>query len=168
MGVRSPLIGHFNVSNLLAALPFSVAEGIELDAATAALGAMPGVPGRMQRVDAGQPFAVVVDYAHTPHALAVVLDTLRGFTAGRLIAVFGAPGERERAKRPVMRCVAAARCDLVVLTDDDPRREDRLAIIEEIAAGARAAGLRDGESLLLRPNRDEAIQAGCAPSSMSP
>jgi len=135
--VRSPLIGRFNVSNLLAALAFAVAEGIDLDAAAAALGAMPGVPGRMRRVEAGQPFAVVVDYAHTPHALATVLDTLRALTPGRLIVVFGAPGERDHTKRPAMGRVAAARCDLVILTDDEPRGEERLSIIAQIAAGAR-------------------------------
>lgn len=140
--VRSSLIGRFNVSNLLAALAFAVAEGIDLDAAVAALAAMPGVPGRMRRVDAGQPFAVVVDYAHTPHALATVLDTLRGLTAGRLIVVFGAPGERDRAKRTVMGGIAAARCDLVILSDDDPRGENRLDIIAEIAAGARCRAAR--------------------------
>jgi len=157
--VRSPLLGRFNVSNLLAALAFAVAEEIELDAAAAALGAMPGVPGRMRRVDAGQPFAVVVDDAHTPHALATVLDTLRALTPGRLIVVFGALGERDRTKRPAMGRVAAARCDLVILTDDEPRGEDRLSIIAQIAAGARAAGLRDGDTLLLHPDRRAAIHA---------
>ena len=156
MDVHSPLIGRFNVSNLLAALAFAVTEGIEV-AAAAALGAMPGVPGRMRRVDAGQPFAVVVDDAHTPHALVTVLDTLRALTAGRLIVVFGAPGERDRTKRPAMGRVAAMRCDVVILTDDEPRGEDRLSIIAEIAAGARAAGLRDGDTLLLHPDRRAAI-----------
>ena len=87
----------------------------------------------------GQPYTVMVDYAHTPDSLAKVLDELRALTAGRLIAVFGAAGERDRLKRPVMGRLAAERCDVVVLTDEDPRLEDRRAIIEEIAAGARAA-----------------------------
>ncbi len=157
--LHSPLTGDFNVSNLLAALGFAVARSIPLDAAGRALGSLGGVPGRMQRVEAGQPFAVVIDFAHTPDALAKALDTLRAVTPppGRLIAVFGAPGERDRGKRPVMGRVAAERCDLVVLADDDPRGEDRHAIIEQIAAGARAAGLREGRTLLLRPDRRDAI-----------
>ena len=155
--VRSPMTGRFNVHNLLAALAFAVAQAIDLDAAAEALAAIPGVAGRMRRVDAGQPFTVVVDYAHTPDSLAKVLDELRAVTAGRLIAVFGAAGERDRGKRPQMGRIAAERCELVILTDEDPRLEDRLAIIEEIAAGARVAGARAGESLLLRPERREAI-----------
>jgi UDP-N-acetylmuramoyl-L-alanyl-D-glutamate--2,6-diaminopimelate ligase len=156
--VRSPLTGRFNVHNLLAALAFAVSQGIDPGAAAAALAAMPGVAGRMRRVDAGQPFTVVVDYAHTPDSLAKVLDELRAVTAGRLIAVFGAAGERDRGKRPHMGRIAAERCELVILTDEDPRLEDRLAIIEEIAAGAGAAGARAGESLLLCPERRAAIE----------
>jgi len=159
--LRSPLTGDFNVSNLLAALSFAVARSIPLDAAARALGTLGGVPGRMQRVEAGQPFAVVIDFAHTPDALAKALDALRAVTPppGRLIVVFGAPGERDRGKRPVMGRVAAERCDLVVLADDDPRGEDRHAIIAQIAAGARAAGLREGQTLLPRPDRRDAIAA---------
>jgi UDP-N-acetylmuramoyl-L-alanyl-D-glutamate--2,6-diaminopimelate ligase len=157
--VRSPMTGRFNVSNLLAALAYAVAQGIDVAAAAAALGTMRGVPGRMRRVDAGQTFTVVVDYAHTPDSLAKVLDELRPLTAGRLIAVFGAAGERDRGKRPALGRIAAERCDVVVLTDEDPRLEDRLAIIEEIAVGARAAGAHDGTNLLIHPDRREAIAA---------
>jgi len=162
--LRSPLTGDFNVSNLLAALSLAVARAIPLDAAARALGSLRGVPGRMQRVEAGQPFAVVIDFAHTPDALAKALDALRAVTPppGRLIVVFGAPGERDRTKRPAMGRVAAERCDLVVLADDDPRGEDRHAIIEQIAAGARAAGLREGQTLLLQPDRREAITTAMA------
>lgn len=138
--VETPLLGRFHVHNLLAALTFAVAQKIPLVEAAAALATMTGVPGRMRRVDAGQPYTVVVDYAHTPDALTKVLDDLRGLTRGRLIAVFGAPGERDRTKRPVMGRIAAARCDAVILTDDEPRGEDRHAIIEEIAVGARPPG----------------------------
>lgn len=160
--IRSPMTGRFNVSNLLAALAYAVSQGIDGDAAAEALGAVQGVPGRMRRVDAGQPFTVVVDYAHTPDSLAKVLDELRPLTAGRLIAVFGAAGERDRGKRPVMGRIAAERCDVTILTDEDPRLEDRLAIIEAIAAGARAAGAKDGASLLLHPDRREAIETAVA------
>lgn len=157
--VSSPMTGRFNVHNLLAALAVAVARGIDLDAVAGAFAAMPGVPGRMRRVDAGQPFMLVVDYAHTPHSLAKVLDELRALTEGRLIAVFGAAGERDRSKRPLMGRAAAERCDMVILTDEDPRLEDRLAIIEEIAAGARAFGARDGVRLLAHPDRRDAIDA---------
>ena len=156
--VRSTLAGRFNVYNVLASLAFAISQGIQPAVAAAALGAVDGVPGRMRRVEAGQPFSLIIDYAHTPDSLAKVLDDLRCVTGGRLIAVFGAAGERDRAKRPVMGRLAAERCDLVILTDEDPRLEDREAIIEEIAAGARSAGARDGRELLLRPDRREAIR----------
>lgn len=156
--VRSPLIGRFHVSNLLAALTYAVARGIALDEAAAALATMPGVPGRMRRLAVGQPFTVMIDYAHTPAALAAVLATLREITTGRLIAVFGAPGERDRTKRPAMGRIAAAYCALVILTDDEPRGEESGAIIEEIATGARESGARDGETLIRCPDRRAAIR----------
>ena len=160
--VRSPMIGRFNVYNLLAVLAYAYAQGIDLGDAAAALSRVYGVPGRMRRVEAGQPFTIVVDYAHTADSLTKVLDELRAVTRGRLIAVFGAAGERDRGKRAPMGRAAAARCDLVVLTDEDPRLEDRLAIIEEIAAGARAAGAREGDTLLIRPDRRDAVRAAVA------
>ena len=110
-----------------------------------AMGAVSGVPGRMERIDAGQPFGVVVDYAHTADSLAKMLRTLRPLTTGRLIVVFGSAGERDRVKRPAMGKVAAELADLAVVTDEDPRLEDGHAINEAIAEGARAAGARDGE-----------------------
>jgi len=160
--VHSPLIGRFNVYNLLAALAYAYAQGIALEDAALALSAVYGVPGRMRRVEAGQPFTIVVDYAHTADSLTKVLDELRAVTRGRLIAVFGAAGERDRSKRAPMGRVAAARCDLVVLTDEDPRLEDRLDIIEEIAVGARAAGAREGDTLLIRPDRRDAVRVAVA------
>jgi len=160
--VHSPMMGRFNVYNLLAALAYAGAQGIDLGDAAQALSTVRGVPGRMRRVEAGQPFTIVVDYAHTADSLAKALDELRAVTSGRLIAVFGAAGERDRSKRAPMGRVAAERCDLVVLTDEDPRLEDRLAIIEEIAAGARAAGGRDGDTLLSRPDRRDALRTAVA------
>lgn len=156
--IRSPLTGRFNVYNLLAALAFAVARGIAPTRAAEALATVPGVPGRMQRIEAGQPFGVVVDFAHTPDALLKVLDELRAVTTGRLIVVFGTPGERDRTKRPAMGRIAAERADLVILADDDPRGEDRHEIIAQIAAGARSAGLREGAALRLCPDRREAIR----------
>ena len=101
----------------------------------------------MERIDAGQPFAVVVDYAHSPASLETVLDLLAPVAAARgggLIAVFGSAGERDPAKRPMMGRIAGERCRLVVVTDEDPRGEDRDAILDDIAAGAEAAGRRRG------------------------
>ena len=152
------LAGRFNVHNALAALGVAAAIGLDLDAAAGALGQVDAVPGRMQRIDEGQPFSVVVDYAHTAEALAKVLDELAPVDpAAGLIAVFGSAGERDVAKRAEMGRVAGERCRLVVLTDEDPRGEDRMAILEAIAAGAEAAGLRRGQDLLLVPDRAEAI-----------
>src|SRR4029079_7833885 len=121
-----------------------------------------GVKGRMQRIDAGQPFTVIVDYAHTPDSLAKVLDNLAPLAAaggGGLIAVFGSAGERDTAKRPMMGRVAGERARLVVVTDEDPRGEDREAILEQIAAGAEDAGRRRDRDLLLIADRPAAIAA---------
>lgn len=155
--VNLRLPGAFNVHNALAALALAHAEGIELPAAAAAIGSVMGVPGRMERIDAGQPFGVVVDYAHTPDSLAKVLRTLRPLSAGRVIVVFGSAGERDRVKRPEMGRVAAELSDIAIVADEDPRLEDPRAINEAIANGARAAGARDGESLWVIDDRRAAI-----------
>jgi UDP-N-acetylmuramoyl-L-alanyl-D-glutamate--2,6-diaminopimelate ligase len=156
--VRIGLPGRFNVANALAALGAAHALGLDLEAAAGALSATAGVPGRMEPIDAGQPFGVVVDYAHTADSLGKVLEILRPLAVGRLIVVFGSAGERDRAKRPAMGRVAAERADLVVVTDEDPRLEDPRRINEEIAAGARAAGALDGESLWVIDDRGEAVR----------
>ena len=124
-----------------------------------ALAAFPGVRGRMERVDAGQPFAVVVDYAHTADSLEKVLTALRPLTRGRLIAVFGSAGERDRVKRPAMGAVAARLADFAVITDEDPREEDAATILREIAAGAAAAGAREGERYVCVVDRRAGIAA---------
>jgi UDP-N-acetylmuramoyl-L-alanyl-D-glutamate--2,6-diaminopimelate ligase len=155
--VNLQLPGDFNVHNALAALALAEVEGIHLASAAAAIGAVTGVPGRMERIDAGQPFGVVVDYAHTADSLAKMLRTLRPLTKGRLIVVFGSAGERDRVKRPAMGQVAAQLADLVVITDEDPRLEDGHAINEAIAEGARAAGASDGANLWVIDDRREAI-----------
>jgi UDP-N-acetylmuramoyl-L-alanyl-D-glutamate--2,6-diaminopimelate ligase len=158
--VELRLTGRFNVHNALAAMAVAVAVGLDPATSAAALGRFEAVPGRMQRIDEGQPFSVIVDYAHTAEALATVLDELRPADAGAgLIAVFGSAGERDVTKRAVMGQVAGERCRLVVVTDEDPRGEDRLAILEAIARGAEAAGRRRGEDLLVIPDRAEAIAA---------
>jgi UDP-N-acetylmuramoyl-L-alanyl-D-glutamate--2,6-diaminopimelate ligase len=151
------LAGRFNAANALAALAASCATGARLDAAVAGLEGLDRVGGRMERVDLGQPFAVVIDYAHTAEALETVLGELRAATPGRLWAVFGSAGERDAEKRPAMGEVAGRLADTAVLTDEDPRDEDRLAVLEAIAAGARAAGMHDGDSLFLVPDRADAV-----------
>lgn len=160
--VRLRLPGSFNVHNALAVLALAAAEGIEPGLAAEAIGSVAGVPGRMERVEAGQPFAAIVDYAHTADALEKVLAELRPLTAGRLIVVFGSAGERDTGKRPAMGEVAARLADLAVVTDEDPRLEDPRVINEAIADGARAVGARDGDDLLVIDDRTEAIRHAVA------
>jgi UDP-N-acetylmuramoyl-L-alanyl-D-glutamate--2,6-diaminopimelate ligase len=130
------LPGDFNVANALSAVAGAVEAGLDAETVVAGIAAAGGVPGRLERVDAGQEFTVVVDYAHKPDALTAVLATLRPVTAGRLIAVIGAGGDRDRGKRPVMGAIAAGAADLVIVTDDNPRTEDPGAIRAEVLAGA--------------------------------
>jgi len=116
----------------------------------------------MERVAAGQPFEVIVDFAHSPASLGTVLDLLAPQAAARgggMIAVFGSAGERDTAKRPLMGRIAGERCRLVVLTDEDPRGEDRETILDEIARGAESSGRRRGRDLLLIADRRAAIEA---------
>ena len=156
--LRPRVVGPFNVANVLAALTTLGVLGCPFEAAVAAVCRQSGAPGRMELIEAGQPFAVIVDYAHTPASLDLVLRALRPLTPGRLIAVFGSAGERDRAKRPMMGRIAAAHADFFVLTDEDPRGEDRAAILAEIAAGAVAAGARQGTHFLCCPDRRTAIR----------
>ena len=156
------LAGRFNVHNALAVV--ALGEGLGLDPATVRAGieGLEGVPGRMERIVRGQPFSVIVDYAHTPASLATVLDLLAPVAAdggGGLIAVFGSAGERDQAKRSMMGRIAGERARLVVATDEDPRGEDRQAIIEAIGRGAEAAGRRRDRDLLLIADRRAAIAA---------
>lgn len=133
--LHSPLLGEFQVDNLLAAFATATALGMDPEAAASGLGSLAGIPGRMERVDRGQPFVVVVDYSHTPDSLERALRSLRPFTSGRLLVVFGCGGERDRGKRPEMGRVAARGADLIYLTDDNPRREDPAFIRSEVRAG---------------------------------
>jgi UDP-N-acetylmuramoyl-L-alanyl-D-glutamate--2,6-diaminopimelate ligase len=155
--VRLRLAGSFNVRNALAALAAACATGAALDTAVHGIEAAEAVTGRMERVDLGQPFAVVVDYAHTTDALETVLRDLRQTTPGRLWAVFGSAGERDLEKRPAMGSVAARLADISVITDEDPRGEDRARILEQIAAGAVAAGGERGRNVFVIGDREEAI-----------
>jgi UDP-N-acetylmuramoyl-L-alanyl-D-glutamate--2,6-diaminopimelate ligase len=141
--LRSPLIGQHNVMNLLAAAGVGLALGLEPDAIAGALSRVRAVPGRFEQVRAGQPFLVVVDYAHTPDALERVLTTARHLTRGRLAVVFGCGGDRDRSKRPIMGEIAARLADRVWVTSDNPRSEPPAAIIAEVLAGVERAGGRD-------------------------
>jgi UDP-N-acetylmuramoyl-L-alanyl-D-glutamate--2,6-diaminopimelate ligase len=133
--VQTPLPGHFNVENSLAALAACEALGVSGQAAAAALADAQRVPGRFEPIDLGQQFAVLVDYAHTPDSLDNVLRAARKLTAGRLIAVFGCGGDRDREKRPLMGEIGARLSDTCVVTSDNPRSEAPEAIIDEILAG---------------------------------
>jgi UDP-N-acetylmuramoyl-L-alanyl-D-glutamate--2,6-diaminopimelate ligase len=133
--VRTRLIGRHNVENCVAAAAAGLAAGVDLETIVAGIERLQGVPGRLERLEAGQPFEVLIDYAHTDDALMKVLRSLRPLVAGRLIVVFGAGGDRDTAKRPRMGRVAAEWADRVWLTSDNPRNEDPSAILEAIAAG---------------------------------
>jgi UDP-N-acetylmuramoyl-L-alanyl-D-glutamate--2,6-diaminopimelate ligase len=131
----SRLIGSFNVENVLAAAALSRLLGVPDEAVVEGVAALSGVPGRFEAIDEGQPFTVIVDYSHKPGALEAVLRTARGLTRGRLICVVGAGGDRDRGKRPLMGRVASELADLAIVTSDNPRSEDPMAIIDEILAG---------------------------------
>lgn len=133
--VKLPIGGFFNVYNALSAAAAALALGIDMDIIVRGLAAARKVPGRFESVDCGQDFGVIVDYAHTPDELENVLRTAKGLTEGRLIAVFGCGGDRDRGKRPIMGGIGAELADLVVVTSDNPRTEDPEFIISEVLAG---------------------------------
>jgi UDP-N-acetylmuramoyl-L-alanyl-D-glutamate--2,6-diaminopimelate ligase len=157
--VHLQLPGRYNAMNALAVLGLAHGWNLDLEAVAAALSAVDGVPGRMERVDAGQPFVVVIDYAHTSASLSAVLSELRPLAAeGRgVITVVGASGERDTGKRPLMGEAAAKGSRLLIVTEDDSRGEDPNAIFEAVAAGADQAGAHRGEDLLVVPDRRAAI-----------
>lgn len=138
--VRVPLIGRYNVSNAVAALASAAEAGLDIDAVAAEFATSGGVPGRMESVNAGQDFAIVVDYAHKPDAVAAACATLRDVARGSLIVVLGAGGDRDRSKRGPMGQIAAEAADVVIVTDDNPRTEDAESIRAAVVAGARGAG----------------------------
>jgi len=158
--VRLRLAGQFNVANALGALAAADALGIDLDTAVAGLEALAGVPGRFERVDAGQPFTVLVDYAHTPDSLDNLLRAARAVTGGRVIVVFGCGGDRDQAKRPLMGEIAGRLADVAVVTSDNPRSEAPEAIVDQVAEGvARSAG---PGGFLVEADRRTAIRAALA------
>jgi UDP-N-acetylmuramoyl-L-alanyl-D-glutamate--2,6-diaminopimelate ligase len=149
-GIDLKLKGRFNVENALAAMAGGRLLGIADEEIAAGLARLDGVPGRFESVDEGQPFTVLIDYAHTPDSLENVLQSARGLTGERVICVFGCGGDRDRGKRPLMGRIAAELADLAIVTSDNPRSEDPRAIIEEILSGAEA-------DLEVEPDRREAI-----------
>ena len=163
VGVVTRLVGGFNVYNCLAAAAVALQAGIGLDSIEEGLRSVDAVPGRFESIDAGQPFTVVVDYAHTPDSLDNVLRAARDIASragGRVLCVFGAGGDRDRAKRPLMGAVAARLADVAIVTSDNPRSEDPSAIIDEILEGVLAESPDGPDGVYV--GRDEAIDAAIA------
>jgi UDP-N-acetylmuramoyl-L-alanyl-D-glutamate--2,6-diaminopimelate ligase len=158
--VRTRLPGRFNAANVLGALAATHRLGVPLETIAAALPSVAPAPGRFQALDEGQPFSVLVDYAHTPDSLENVLHAARALTGGRLIAVFGCGGDRDRGKRPQMGAIASALADMSIVTSDNPRSEDPPAIVDEILAG-----VPDAAAVEAIVDRREAIERAIALAS---
>ncbi|HTP03825.1 MAG TPA: UDP-N-acetylmuramoyl-L-alanyl-D-glutamate--2,6-diaminopimelate ligase [Nitrospirota bacterium] len=142
ISVESSLVGRHNIYNILSAIGIGTALGFAGDDIARGINAMRAVPGRMEKVDEGQPFSVVADYAHTEDALVRLLETVREITTGKVITVFGCGGDRDRSKRPKMGAAAVNGSDIVIVTSDNPRTEDPVSIISEIEKGMEASGVR--------------------------
>ena len=155
--VATRLVGRYNVSNALCAIAIAVSQGIPADTISTALAEFSGVKGRAEMIDEGQPFRVMVDFAHTPNSLENVLKMGRGLTDGRIISVFGCAGLRDHLKRPAMGEIAGRLADLVIVTAEDPRTESVDDINAEILAGCERSGKRRGLDCWSVPDREEAI-----------
>jgi UDP-N-acetylmuramoyl-L-alanyl-D-glutamate--2,6-diaminopimelate ligase len=155
IAVATPLRGIFNVENVLGAVAAGLLLDVDDDAIAEGIRRVEGVPGRFEAIEEGQSFVVIVDYAHTPDALDTVLQAARALGSGRLIVVFGAGGDRDREKRPEMGRVARSRADVVIVTSDNPRSEEPLAIIEQIVQGT-------GTGVGIDPDRRSAIETAIA------
>lgn len=153
-----PMIGRWNVSNALAATAVGISLGLPLETISEGLRTLPPVPGRMAHIRSGQPFQLIVDYAHTAPALRALLDAARETTEGRVMVLFGSAGERDIEKRSEMGAVAAELADYVVISSEDPRFEDPHAIIDQIATGAVRAGAREGVDFVRLEDRASAIE----------
>ncbi len=158
--VRLP--GEFNIDNALLAYVCLIDAGISGDEALAGIASLHSVPGRMERVEVGQPFLAIVDYAHTPEAVATLLAALGAVTRGRIIAVLGCGGDRDRTKRPLMGAALARGADVAVLTSDNPRSEDPLAILAEMERGTREVAAAQRAEVLVEPLRGAAIEHAVA------
>jgi UDP-N-acetylmuramoyl-L-alanyl-D-glutamate--2,6-diaminopimelate ligase len=152
--IESAMVGRINVYNILAACSAGLGYGIDPEVITRGIRECPAVPGRFERVDEGQPFLVVVDYAHTDDALRNAISVARSLEPKRVITLFGCGGDRDRAKRPLMGQAAAELSDFVVLTSDNPRSEDPLAIINDALVGLR----RHDTPHIIEPDRATAIR----------
>jgi UDP-N-acetylmuramoyl-L-alanyl-D-glutamate--2,6-diaminopimelate ligase len=159
LAVASPLVGRYNLENLLAAVAAGEALGLPHAATARGIAARTPVPGRMEPIDRGQPFPVYVDYAHTDAALAAALGALREVAGGKVAVVFGCGGERDPGKRALMGRTAGELADLPIITSDNPRGEDPLAILAAVEEGVKASG---NVSYRLLPDRREAIRAAVA------
>jgi UDP-N-acetylmuramoyl-L-alanyl-D-glutamate--2,6-diaminopimelate ligase len=152
--IASPLVGRINVYNILAAIGAAQAAGISNEIIEAGIRVLKSVPGRFQRVDMGQPFLVIVDFAHTDDALQNLVKTARELNPkGRVITLFGCGGGKDRSKRPIMGEVSGRLSDLTILTNDNPRQEDPLKIISDIVVGMQ----KSGGKYLIEPDREKAI-----------
>ena len=152
--VESPLIGRINVYNILAACCAGFTYQIPIDIIAQGIANCHGVPGRFERIDEGQPFAVVVDYSHTDDALRNAILVARGLNPKRVITLFGCGGDRDRTKRPIMGQVAGELSDRIILTSDNPRSEDPLQIMNDVQVGLR----RFDKPIVVEPDRKLAIQ----------
>ena len=154
---ETTLVGEYNVSNCLAAATAAIKLlGASPEAVKQGIAALPGIPGRMERIDEGQPFLAIVDFAHTPNALQSSLKVARALTSGRVIAVFGCAGLRDVEKRAIMGHIAAALADITLITAEDPRTESLDTIIAETAQAMQAAGVIEGQSFERIPDRGRA------------
>jgi len=156
--VRLQLPGQFNVYNALAAIATGIALELPIVAMQEGVFSVRAIPGRMERVDVGQDFSALVDFAHTPQALAQALQAVRQMTGGRIIVVFGCAGRRDVQKRPLMGQIAGRLADCAIVTAEDPRTEDLDEIMAQIASGLRRAGAREGEAFWRIGDRADAIR----------
>ncbi len=157
--VRSSLVGEYNVYNCLAALTLALGVmRLPPESVSAGLAAMRSVPGRMELIQMGQSFTAIVDFAHTPNALIKSLEAARQLTSGRVIAVFGSAGLRDREKRRMMAEASAGLADVSILTAEDPRTESLNGILDEMADGARSRGGVEGQTFWRVPDRREALR----------
>jgi UDP-N-acetylmuramoyl-L-alanyl-D-glutamate--2,6-diaminopimelate ligase len=156
--LRTMLVGKYNVSNILAAASAALALGISVEAIQQGVWDVKGIVGRMERVEEGQDFMALVDFAHTPNSLERALETARTLTQGRVIVVFGSAGLRDVEKRAWMGEIGGRLADITILTAEDPRTESVEAILDEMAQGTERAGAVEGQSYFLVPDRAEAIQ----------
>lgn len=144
--VHTNLIGRFNVYNVLTAISACLSEGVSMETILEALRDFHAVPGRFELVNEGQPFTVVVDYAHTPDGLENILKTAQEICKNRIIAVFGCGGDRDKMKRPIMGRIGAAYADLVIVTSDNPRTENPDQIVREVADGVKEMAAQKGNT----------------------